>query len=301
MATIKKVDIPKVLIPVIITLFFLTACQGLVVSTSDSPKRSTILPSTSLEEPTAEPKKSRPIPDPQKSTQSVNTPYQKFDISAANTNVPDDIIEVLDYFIFGQRDYASGYNPEENNLNMSSEKVGKTILFHLTGFEPKENIRFFVYRYEDNSAHFYVWDRFQADKNGKLIISYENLDLSSEYYFAAIGDTSGECLHEENAFMLSIIKFESFQECPNAPDQRVRIGEKARVCTKSDNLKVRAGPGKSNDTLRRIPPGTKILIIDGPICSDNMAWWEIRLDDGTEGWVAEGGDQTDPYYICPIN
>ncbi len=50
----------------------------------------------------------------------------------------------------------------------------------------------------------------------------------------------------------------------------------------------------------RIPPGTSMMIIDGPVCSDNWSWWKIRLNDGSEGWVAEGGDQTDPYYICPI-
>jgi hypothetical protein len=48
-----------------------------------------------------------------------------------------------------------------------------------------------------------------------------------------------------------------------------------------------------------LEPGTQFTIIGGPSCSDNWSWWNIRLDDGTTGWVSEGGDEIDPYFICP--
>ena len=89
--------------------------------------------------------------------------------------------------------------------------------------------------------------------------------------------------------------------CPGAPPQRVMIGEKANVCTKSDDLIVRKGPGLDGKELTEIKPGTNFMIIDGPACADNWFWWKVELDSGLGGWVAEGGDDLDPYFICPAN
>jgi hypothetical protein len=89
--------------------------------------------------------------------------------------------------------------------------------------------------------------------------------------------------------------------CPGAPPQRVMIGEKARVCTISDDLIMRKGPGLDGKELTGIKPGTNFMIIDGPSCANNWFWWKVELDSGLEGWVAEGGDDTDPYFICPVN
>ena len=92
-----------------------------------------------------------------------------------------------------------------------------------------------------------------------------------------------------------------YKECPGAPRQRVMIGEKARVCTKSDDLIVREEPGRDGKELTGIKPGTNFMIIDGPSCANNWSWWKVELDSGLEGWVAEGGDNIDPYFICPVN
>jgi hypothetical protein len=89
--------------------------------------------------------------------------------------------------------------------------------------------------------------------------------------------------------------------CPGAPPQRVMIGEEARVCTKSDDLIVRKGPGLDGKEMTGIKPGTIFMIIDGPSCSNNWFWWKVELDSGLDGWVAEGGDNIDPYFICPVN
>jgi len=45
-------------------------------------------------------------------------------------------------------------------------------------------------------------------------------------------------------------------------------------------------------------PGTALAIVDGPICADGWLWWQVQAEGGEIGWVAEGGDETDPYYIC---
>jgi hypothetical protein len=48
-----------------------------------------------------------------------------------------------------------------------------------------------------------------------------------------------------------------------------------------------------------LEPNTYVTVVDGPVCADEWSWWRIRTDDGMEGWVSEGGDEVDPYFICP--
>ena len=87
--------------------------------------------------------------------------------------------------------------------------------------------------------------------------------------------------------------------CPGAPPQRVQVGERARVCTAYEQLIVRAQPRRSSAELGRLQPGKYVTIIDGPICADVYSWWKVRTDSGIVGWVAEGGDEIDPYFLCP--
>lgn len=88
--------------------------------------------------------------------------------------------------------------------------------------------------------------------------------------------------------------------CPGAPVQLVYVNARAYVCTQSDRLIVRKKPNKSSAEIARIYPGTQMTIIKGPECADNWSWWRIETDDGIVGWVAEGGDNVDPYFICPL-
>ncbi len=90
-------------------------------------------------------------------------------------------------------------------------------------------------------------------------------------------------------------------ECPGAPPQRVMVGEQARVCTQSEDIIVREEPGRDGKALTGIEPDTNFMIIDGPSCANNWSWWKVELDSGLAGWVAEGGDDIDPYFICPVD
>ena len=87
--------------------------------------------------------------------------------------------------------------------------------------------------------------------------------------------------------------------CPGAPPQHVQVGDKAVVCTKSDLLRVRREPRLSSSTTARLSPGTYVTILDGPSCANSHSWWKIQTTSGIVGWVAEGGDDIDPYFICP--
>lgn len=87
--------------------------------------------------------------------------------------------------------------------------------------------------------------------------------------------------------------------CPGAPVQRLRVGGKAYVCTKRDSVIMREGPARSYAEQRRLVPGADLKIIGGPSCANNWSWWEVETESGYTGWMAEGGDATDPYFLCP--
>ena len=88
--------------------------------------------------------------------------------------------------------------------------------------------------------------------------------------------------------------------CPDAPPQRVRVGESARVCTAYEQLIVRAQPRRNSAVLTRLGPSRYVSVIDGPVCANAFSWWLVRTNSGTVGWVAEGGDEIDPYFLCPV-
>ena len=51
-------------------------------------------------------------------------------------------------------------------------------------------------------------------------------------------------------------------------------------------VSVRSNPGTSSARLLLATERTVLLVLDGPESADNFFWWQVRLDDGTEGWVA---------------
>ena len=87
--------------------------------------------------------------------------------------------------------------------------------------------------------------------------------------------------------------------CPGAPGSIISSGIRARVTLSDTNplpLRVRATPG--GDYVLSIDEGTQFSVIGGPQCADNFTWWQIRLDNGTTGWSAEG-DAT-KYFMEPV-
>jgi hypothetical protein len=188
--------------------------------------------------------------------------------------------------------------------NITAEE--QDYLLRLYQFAPNEKIRMFVY-YGDGRLpgwRLQGWEAYKVDEKGNLSI---NLSLKSHLPLVAIiGESSGEGdiypyapgdkntpVNKEK--LLSITR----SSCPNAPVQRLQIGGYGEVCTKSDNVIVRVKPKRSSQELTRLMPGT-IFNVTGPaVCSDNWSYWPIKLDDGRVGWVSEGGDNIDKYFICP--
>jgi len=127
-----------------------------------------------------------------------------------------------------------------------------------------------------------------ADPAVQLTVNTDN--ENSVFNYAAIA----------NAMDCFIIPSQTISSCPGAPPQRMVVNQRGSVCTKSEPVRMRTLPARSADTLIEVSSGTQFTVIGGPSCSDDWSWWNVRLEDGTTGWLAEGGDEVDPYFICPL-
>ncbi len=87
--------------------------------------------------------------------------------------------------------------------------------------------------------------------------------------------------------------------CPGAPPQRMLLNQPGSVCTRSETVRLRDAPARSANTIMFLPTGTRFTVVAGPTCADQWSWWQIQTDNGYSGWISEGGDAADPYFICP--
>lgn len=92
-------------------------------------------------------------------------------------------------------------------------------------------------------------------------------------------------------------------DCPSNPT-RLRVGLVVRVL---DWLNFRAAPGLGKTILRTNRPGTKLEVIGGPVCTlqaENppraYLWWNVRMEDGREGWSAEAPLNFPNYFLEPV-
>lgn len=74
--------------------------------------------------------------------------------------------------------------------------------------------------------------------------------------------------------------------CPEALPTRAKVGDLASAIAEP-NLRARAAP-PNGEILELMYPGYAFEITGGPICANDILWWQIRLRDGREAWVAEG-------------
>ena len=88
-------------------------------------------------------------------------------------------------------------------------------------------------------------------------------------------------------------------ECLGAPAPQMKLGDVAIVTQEDERpLNVRREPNLGARTLTQLLPGDTFQVIGGPVCEGGYLWWEVRLDNGTVGWSAEG--DLDHYYFTPL-
>lgn len=67
------------------------------------------------------------------------------------------------------------------------------------------------------------------------------------------------------------------------------VGYYAQVAnTDGFGINLRGGPSTSNALIQLVDEGALVLVIGGPEADEanNRLWWQIQLNDGTEGWAA---------------
>jgi chemotaxis protein histidine kinase CheA len=95
------------------------------------------------------------------------------------------------------------------------------------------------------------------------------------------------------------------QGCPDALPTRLYPGVFARVSSQNNllALRLRENPGLSSSQIALIAPDQTFQVLDGPVCRDGFAWFEVVYGlDARLGWAAEGAMTADgpDYFAEPI-
>lgn len=79
------------------------------------------------------------------------------------------------------------------------------------------------------------------------------------------------------------------QQCPGAPTSRLMVGGWAMVGSNFSDADLHDAPGGN------VIGGAEWLfeVVDGPVCQEDGAWWEIIRRDGQLGWIRENTDDTE--------
>lgn len=92
-------------------------------------------------------------------------------------------------------------------------------------------------------------------------------------------------------------------ECPANPT-RIQVGMTVRVL---DWLNFRAGPGLGKTVQIVNRPGIQMEVVGGPVCTPQggnppraYLWWNVRMEDGREGWSAEAPLNFPNYFLEPV-
>jgi peptidoglycan/xylan/chitin deacetylase (PgdA/CDA1 family) len=68
---------------------------------------------------------------------------------------------------------------------------------------------------------------------------------------------------------------------------RPKLAPGVVVVTSESGVRLRAEPGTDGDLIKPLRNRTTVTIVEGPKKADKYTWWKVRLEDGTEGWLAE--------------
>ncbi len=84
--------------------------------------------------------------------------------------------------------------------------------------------------------------------------------------------------------------------CPGFMESRLWANSFARVTPGAAN-NLRADPATTSALLTSIPGEGVFAVLEGPVCTENMAWWKVQYN-GQMGWTAEG--QGTSYWVEPM-
>ena len=89
--------------------------------------------------------------------------------------------------------------------------------------------------------------------------------------------------------------------CPLAMVPRLAVGAIARAVSFQN---FRSSPEVSDNLVYVLAPTSEVPVIGGPLCIEYNGgahlWWEVAIDDGTAGWMAEGSADGLFYFLEPV-
>ena len=67
-----------------------------------------------------------------------------------------------------------------------------------------------------------------------------------------------------------------------------QVGSHLVVTTDGEDLRLRETASVNGEIIRKLQPGIRLSIMEGPLKIDGYTWWKVALDESNmEGWVAE--------------
>jgi hypothetical protein len=87
--------------------------------------------------------------------------------------------------------------------------------------------------------------------------------------------------------------------CPGTRTSILMPGRKGRVSSSTPGAgQIRLDAGRQGVVIDELAFGEVFDVMAGPECADGMAWFEVRSDDGMQGWLAEGDSNI--YWVSPM-
>jgi hypothetical protein len=154
----------------------------------------------------------------------------------------------------------------------------------------------FKISFDDNNKY-YKKVALQYETDGDIVLELESVILEAAQNVSSPNETAA---------------------CPGAKyPTRIQSGRDATVCTQSERVIVRSSAGRNAPEVLSLYTGTSIRVLEGPVCADDFWWWKVEIYPGTTyglqaygfdpvgttdqtntGWVREGWDDKDAYFIC---
>ena len=87
--------------------------------------------------------------------------------------------------------------------------------------------------------------------------------------------------------------------CPGGLESRLMSGVEAQVLTGDpSSLWSDWQTGASRTRVERLPAGSIMTVLDGPECRNGYTWWNVEIESGATGWIAEGRVE-EGYFLAP--
>jgi uncharacterized protein YraI len=194
------------------------------------------------------------------------------------------VVLLVIVFSFGATAFAQEEAPVvvERALEALSERVGQPVtLGNLTEFSWVGEI------YPDTSLGCPQPEETYAQvmtSGFQFLLTFQG--VTYDYRVSADGDIVIFCEADGVAVPDAAPVADEAVTCPGAAPTRLQINEQASVFPEVPRLNLRADADIAAEVVGRIPGGTVVTVLDGPVCGPDIAWWQVDFD-GAVGWAAE--------------